>query len=200
MKKICGIYKITCLIDNKVYIGQSSNINRRWTIHKNNLKKKKHENPKLQNYYNKYGETYFTYEIVEIILKENLSQYFINQRECYWMDRYEALDKEKGFNLSSGGSHGNNFVNKTKEEMIELKQKTNRYGVKNGRATKIICLSTMKIFQTISEASEEYSLKSISHIAVACKGIYHSCGKHPLTGEKLRWMYYDDYIKLQKID
>ena len=33
-EKICGIYKITNLINGKVYIGQSTNIERRWKDHK----------------------------------------------------------------------------------------------------------------------------------------------------------------------
>lgn len=30
----CGIYKITNMINNKAYIGCSSNINKRWNSHK----------------------------------------------------------------------------------------------------------------------------------------------------------------------
>ena len=30
----CGIYKITNMINNKAYVGCSSNINKRWNSHK----------------------------------------------------------------------------------------------------------------------------------------------------------------------
>lgn len=35
MEIICGIYKITNLINNKVYIGQSVNVLKRFAAHKN---------------------------------------------------------------------------------------------------------------------------------------------------------------------
>ena len=34
-EKICGIYKITNLVNGKVYIGQSIDIKRRWRDHRN---------------------------------------------------------------------------------------------------------------------------------------------------------------------
>ena len=37
----CGIYKITNLINNKVYIGQSQNIEHRWIAHKSEAKNEK---------------------------------------------------------------------------------------------------------------------------------------------------------------
>lgn len=36
---LCGIYKITCIVNEKCYIGQSVNIKQRWIAQKHNLKK-----------------------------------------------------------------------------------------------------------------------------------------------------------------
>ena len=36
-----GIYKIICKKNNKIYIGSSNNIERRWNTHMNTLDKKK---------------------------------------------------------------------------------------------------------------------------------------------------------------
>lgn len=44
----CGIYKITNLINNKIYIGQSVNIEARWKGHIRNSKNIKNE--RLQKY------------------------------------------------------------------------------------------------------------------------------------------------------
>lgn len=60
-----GIYKITCLVNNKSYIGQSTSIKRRWATHKRELASGIHYNRYLQNAYNKYGKDNFTYEILE---------------------------------------------------------------------------------------------------------------------------------------
>ena len=63
-------------------------------------------------------------------------------------------------------------------------------------AIKIICLNNLKIFGSIKEASEYAGLKRAANISACCKGKRNYCGKHPITGEKLKWMYYEDYLKL----
>jgi group I intron endonuclease len=60
-----GIYKITCLANNKCYIGQSVAIKRRWNDHQKALAGGTHYNTYLQNAYNKYGKGSFVYEILE---------------------------------------------------------------------------------------------------------------------------------------
>ncbi len=59
---------------------------------------------------------------------------------------------------------------------------------------KVICLTTGEIFGYIRDASEKYKINS-SNISTTCGGKAKSAGKHPITGEKLIWMYYDEYIK-----
>ena len=60
-----GIYKITCLTNNKSYIGQSVSIKRRWATHKRELAAGTHYNEYLQRAYNKYGKDSFVYEILD---------------------------------------------------------------------------------------------------------------------------------------
>ncbi len=48
----CGIYQITCSINNKIYIGSSCNIDARWMDHKSRLQANKHPNSFLQNSWN----------------------------------------------------------------------------------------------------------------------------------------------------
>jgi len=67
-----GIYKITNIINNKIYIGSSKNIlNRIWN-HKTLLRNNNHPNKKLQNSFNKYKEVNFKFEIVEYCKIEEL--------------------------------------------------------------------------------------------------------------------------------
>lgn len=93
MKHISGIYSITCLANNKLYIGKSTSIKRRWKAHRNQLNQKKHCNSHLQNAWNLYGKEYFIFEIVEHCEKSLLSD-----RERYWITSKELLDPNKGFN------------------------------------------------------------------------------------------------------
>jgi group I intron endonuclease len=65
-KKIIGVYKIFNILSGRYYIGYSSNINRRFTVHRNKLKQNCHDNIFLQRSYNLDGEDKFIYEIIHI--------------------------------------------------------------------------------------------------------------------------------------
>lgn len=95
----CGIYKITNKINGKVYIGQSINIEQRWREHKSrylSIDEKEYNKP-LYNAIRKYGLQNFEFFIIEECSQEQL-----NEKEIYWIDSYEALDKNKGYNISRG--------------------------------------------------------------------------------------------------
>jgi len=65
MKQIkSGIYSITCKVNNKVYIGSSINIAKRWREHLSLLRSGKHPNQYLQHTFTKYGEESFSFSIV----------------------------------------------------------------------------------------------------------------------------------------
>lgn len=61
----CGVYKITNIITNKIYIGSSNDIYRRWGEHKRMLKRKVHHSIHLQYSWDKYGCNNFIFEILE---------------------------------------------------------------------------------------------------------------------------------------
>lgn len=64
-----------------------------------------------------------------------------------------------------------------------------RRGSKKPNAIKVICITTGEIFNSIKET--ELKLK-ICHIVDCCRGKRNYAGKHPVTGEKLVWRYYDE--------
>ena len=57
----CGIY----IIDNKVYVGSSIDIDKRLYNHKYMLNKNGHDNNYLQNAFNKYGVLNFIFDTIE---------------------------------------------------------------------------------------------------------------------------------------
>ena len=63
-------------------------------------------------------------------------------------------------------------------------------GSKNGSSRKVQCITTGKKFNTLKEAAEYYSI-NIDNISKCCRGKQKSAGKHPDTGEKLKWRYID---------
>lgn len=65
---------------------------------------------------------------------------------------------------------------------------------KSTMARKVICTTTGEVFNTLIEAERKGKI-SYTHICSCCKGKRKSAGKHPVTGEKLVWMYLEDYNK-----
>lgn len=87
-----GIYKITNLTNNKVYIGQSDRINEREKEHFYRLGKNEHHNEHLQKSYNKYGKDKFIFEHIE--LTDDL-----DNREVYWINEYGGINSDLNYNM-----------------------------------------------------------------------------------------------------
>jgi len=112
-KKICGIYIIKNNINNKIYIGQSIDIHKRWANHKNELKRNKHVNIHLQRAWNKYGEENFNFNILEKCNEESLSE-----KEINYINKYKSNIDMFGYNLTAGGEK-----TKINKEILLLKSK-----------------------------------------------------------------------------
>ena len=106
------IYKITNLINGKMYIGQTKNdARRRWTEHKRDAKKHNYRSL-LHNAINKYGADNFNMEVIEYEVPDEK----LNEREIYWIKYYGTFDNpEKGYNLTSGGHQNFHIAEKTRE-------------------------------------------------------------------------------------
>lgn len=114
-----GIYKIRNKTNNKVYIGQSVNVESRLKKHFYLLKNNIHENRYLQNSFNKNPEE-FDYEIIEMCKIEKL-----NEKEVQWIKEFNSLDQEFGFNLASGGDSNFYHSESTLNKMIESSRMVN---------------------------------------------------------------------------
>ena len=84
----------------------------------------------------------------------------------------------------------NEYIKLTKEEVEKYIPKVDSHPVKT------VCLNTLQVFDTLTDAAKWCGLKKSTSIIECCKGKYKTAGKHPETGEPLIWMYYEDYIKL----
>lgn len=58
------VYKITNNVNNKIYIGQTNDYNRRFREHKNQMSGN-NPNKYLYNAFNKYGIENFSFEVIE---------------------------------------------------------------------------------------------------------------------------------------
>lgn len=87
-----GVYTITNKANGKIYVGSSSNIEKRWKTHLNSLQKGMHHNCKLQNDYVKYSENYFELNILEETTNN------LKTKEDQYIAKLNS--KETGYNIA----------------------------------------------------------------------------------------------------
>lgn len=91
---ISGIYQIKNKINNKIYIGSSKDIYKRWRYHIADFKANRHCNQYFQASWNKYGEDNFEFSILEKVINlEDLKD--IEQQYLLKLNPF----KENGYNL-----------------------------------------------------------------------------------------------------
>ena len=94
----CLIYKITNIIDNKVYVGQTwKTLDIRFYQHCS-----KSGSIKLYRSIQKYGKNNFKIELVTIAHTQSIADYW----EIYFIELFKSCDRNKGYNIRGGGSHG----------------------------------------------------------------------------------------------
>lgn len=78
-----GIYSIICSGNNKIYIGKSKSIGNRIGSHLFKLRNGDHPNKMLQQDFDKFGFTSFSFNVVEFVDHDNLTS-----RESFWINQY----------------------------------------------------------------------------------------------------------------
>jgi len=142
-----GIYKITSP-SNKVYIGQSRDIKKRWSSHKRSGK-----TTKLYSSFRKYGVKYHNFEVIHELKPYEASQKELDRLEQYYMDMF----RESGFellNIKEGGmsarptketiekirkaNTGRKCSEETKKKLSKINSGKNhpKYGTKHSAETK----------------------------------------------------------------
>lgn len=132
-----GIYKITCIINNKIYIGSSKNITHRKSCHKT-----KRNNCIISKAIFKYGWENFKFEILELCSEDKLLE-----REQYYLDFFKSYDKTIGYNvLNVAGINpmlGRNHSEDTKTRLSDMnkgkftKEKNPFWGKAHSNETKV---------------------------------------------------------------
>lgn len=117
-----GIYKITNTENQKMYIGQSRNIDQRWKTHRRMaLKAKSTDNDShLYNAMRKYGLEKFKFEVVE-----ECAINLLNDREKYWILEYNSVEEGYNQNCAPYYHHGSILT----RELIETIQNKLRDGI-----------------------------------------------------------------------
>lgn len=141
---IIGVYRISNKLSGRYYIGYSTNIDRRFWVHRNKLKQNYHDNIFLQRAYNLDGEDKFKYDIIHICDTEEEAK----QIELQYLTDLSIRDKLYNLNYNnSGGDLMTHHPDKEKirEKIIqscketiskmtpeERREKYGKFGAKNG--------------------------------------------------------------------
>ena len=118
---IC-IYSIKCLVNNRVYVGQAVDYERRCYQHITSLRNNRHWVEDLQNDFNKYGEDNFEFNIVHVYDfdvsksdEEILNE--LDELEKFYIKELKAFEDDGGYNLTSGGRKNLKYSNKSKHKI-----------------------------------------------------------------------------------
>ncbi len=164
MPKYC-IYKHTCIVNGKSYIGQTCNRpSRRWKG-----SGRGYEDQVFGRAIQKYGWENFTHEILE----KDLTLTQANEREKYWIAYYHTYinDPEcNGYNLTPGGDGGDSARCEFVRNKISEK----------AHKRKVICIETQEVFNSVNAACQINK-----HVANCLNGSRH-------TASGYHWAYLED--------
>lgn len=183
-----GIYQIKNTVNNKIYIGSTSNLYQRLRYHHyNSLKRGTHKNIHLQSAWNKYGEQSFEFSVVE--LTENV-QTILLEREKYYLNLTKSFINDFGYNknMFPNSSLGLKRTEETKRKigLSSLGRKPWNKGKETSTETKKMMSESHRIFKKSLERicpdtgliKEYESLKDAEkegfhryHIGECCKGL-----------------------------
>lgn len=124
-KKSKGIYKIKCLVNNKLYIGSTvKTFWKRFQCHLSQLKKNNHSNQLLQNCFNKHGSKQFVFE--KICSCDFLSDTQIRNKEEKYLKSYPCHYSRGGFNILKTSTVGDTITKLPEERKREFAVKISK--------------------------------------------------------------------------
>jgi group I intron endonuclease len=153
------IYKITNLINEKIYVGKSKNPKVRWRQHKSHSKKR---NTKLYYAMRKYGIENFIFEVLE-----ECNENTINDKEIYYISSLNPY-----YNMTDGGD-GGGFLNKKHGDKWKS-------AIKESNSKKVACYdldgNLIKVYDSCRDASYDIFGKECRGISAVTRGEYQTCG------------------------
>lgn len=172
-----GIYLIRNKVNGKVYVGQSTDIHRRWTEHLRsgqpelyNKKSERDSTTPIHLAMQKYGVKNFELSTLEECPRENL-----NDRERFWIAHFNSTNKQFGYNIGEGGQKsfalkGENhsqakLTQKQVDEIKELLKNSNLTLEEISQRYPFVAKSTLSLInqgKTWHSDNETYPLRVLS--------------------------------------
>lgn len=164
---ISGIYTITCLVNNKIYVGESINVFNRKNQHFSALKQNKHTNTYLQTSYNKHGIKNFRFEL--LVECENK---LLFSEEHYWATILNVHNRNYGYNILLTNPNIENRFHCEETKLKISKSKKGNSFCKN--LVQLIEINKNREYKKGYQLSEEHKNKISKSVVGKRKGIKFS--------------------------
>ena len=162
------IYKITNDINDKIYIGQTTeSLKQRFNRH---CGYQLNDNTHFHRAMKKYGIEHFSIELVE----EVNNQEELDEREFYWINFYNSV--ENGYNTKNvkGKCGGDTLSNHPNLENIKKKISVSKMGDKNPHARKIKAINIEtkeeKFYDSLADCCRDLDIPRHDIISRRCQG------------------------------
>jgi group I intron endonuclease len=168
----CIIYKITNLLNDMCYVGQTwQPLQKRFLQHKN-----KNDSPKLFNAIEKYGFNNFKIEFIMAVTSQIMADFY----ETYFIEKFNSKKREIGYNIDNGGKGVGKCSEETKLKISKTltgrkptpfteQHKTNMSIAKIGHSVSIETRNKISVAHTGKILTKEHSEK----IAASHKGLIY---------------------------
>lgn len=165
------IYKIKNKIDNKIYIGQTTqDLETRWKGHRKNSSNCRY----LKSAFKKYGVENFDFQLVCITFDNQL-----DDMEIKYIEQYNCL-VPNGYNIRLGGNSGKHHED-TKRKIAETllkNRKVIQFDIEGNR---------LNSFNSLTEAAE--------YVGCSSSTIGHCCNEDIKTAAGYQWRYESNETK-----
>lgn len=112
------IYKITNVLDGKIYVGKAKNYKDRFNTHKKTALREGASSSHLYVAMRKYGVENFICEKID----ESFTEEDLCRKEIFWIDKLDARNPDIGYNIAKGGNGGYTWSKLTDEEKAEIRK------------------------------------------------------------------------------
>lgn len=129
----------------------------------------------------------------EKVVLLNTRQVFENARkakeELNLKDTTPIIRVCRGIEKSAGKINGKPLIWSFYKDYKGMSEEVINIKLNQSNNKPVVCINTNEIFYYLSDASRKYNVNP-SCITRCCKGKQKTTGKHPKTGEALKWIYY----------